>query len=155
MNSWSMLYDALMADAEWVEKMGGYEWTPSTSNVAIGTDVNPQFNLVGIDELMNNPSKNDYFKFNEDKVMEEVMDYIANTYRSHYNSGSGIQTLDLIESVGDAAAFCRSNILKYASRYDKKGAAKMDIKKIIHYAILLYHFTQKETKSDATGYETL
>lgn len=154
MNSWSMLYDALMEDAEWVEKMGGYEWTPSTSNVAIGTDVNPQFNLVGIDELMNNPSKNDYFKFNEDKVMEEVMDYISNTYRSHYNSGSGIQTLDLIESVGDAAAFCRSNILKYASRYDKKGAAKMDIKKIIHYAILLYHFTQKETKSDATGYET-
>lgn len=154
MNSWSMLYDALMEDAEWVEKMGGYEWTPSTSNVAIGTDVNPQFNLVGIDELMNNPSKNDYYKFNEDKVMEEVMDYISNTYRSHYNSGSGIQTLDLIESVGDAAAFCRSNILKYASRYDKKGAAKMDIKKIIHYAILLYHFTQKETKSDATGYET-
>lgn len=154
MNSWSMLYDALMEDAEWVEKMGGYEWTPSTSNVAIGTDVNPQFNLVGIDELMNNPSKNDYFKFNEDKVMEEVMDYISNTYRSHYNSGSGIQTLDLIESVGDAAAFCRSNILKYASRYDKKGAAMMDIKKIIHYAILLYHFTQKETKSDATGYET-
>ncbi len=154
MNSWSMLYDVLMEDAEWVEKMGGYEWTPSTSNVAIGTDVNPQFNLVGIDELMNNPSKNDYFKFNEDKVMEEVMDYISNTYRSHYNSGSGIQTLDLIESVGDAAAFCRSNILKYASRYDKKGAAMMDIKKIIHYAILLYHFTQKETKSDATGYET-
>ena len=154
MNLWSMPYDALMEDAEWVEKMGGYEWTPSTSNVAIGTDVNPQFNLVGIDELMNNPSKKDYFKFNEDKVMEEVMDYISNTYRSHYNSGSGIQTLDLIESVGDAAAFCRSNILKYASRYDKKGAAKMDIKKIIHYAILLYHFTQKETKSDATGYET-
>ena len=148
MNSWSMLYDALMEDAEWVEKMGGYEYTPLSS------DDTSQFNLVGIDELMNNPSKNDYFKFNEDKVMEEVMDYIANTYRSHYNSGSGIQTLDLIESVGDAAAFCRSNILKYASRYDKKGAAKMDIKKIIHYAILLYHFTQKETKSDATGYET-
>ena len=69
-------------------------------------------------------------------------------------SGNGIQTLDLIDSCGDAAAFCRSNILKYASRYDKKGSAKMDLKKIIHYAVLLYHFTTKDSESDEQGYET-
>ena len=81
------------------------------------------------------------FKFNEDVILNEVKDYISGTYRAHYNSGSGIQTLDLINSCGDAEAFCRSNILKYASRYDKKGTAKMDIQKIIHYAVLLYHFS--------------
>ena len=41
-----------------------------------------------------------------------------------------IQTLDLIEACGDGEAFCRSNILKYASRYDKKGTARRDIMKI-------------------------
>ena len=66
---------------------------------------------------------------------------------------SKIQTLDLIESVGDAEAFCRSNILKYASRYDKKGSAKMDIMKIIHYAILLYHFSGQNNEIE-TPYET-
>ena len=47
------------------------------------------------------------------KLDSEVKDYISGTYRAHYNSGSGIQTLDLINSCGDAEAFCRSNILKY------------------------------------------
>ena len=44
---------------------------------------------------------------------------------------------------GDAEAFCRSNILKYASRYDKKGTARRDIIKILHYGILLLHFSDK------------
>ena len=51
--------------------------------------------------------------------------------------------MDLIDSVGDAEAFCRSNILKYASRYDRKGTARKDIVKIVHYAILLLHFNDK------------
>ena len=37
----------------------------------------------------------------------------------------------------------RSNILKYASRYDKKGTARRDIMKIMHYAVLLMHFSDK------------
>ena len=65
------------------------------------------------------------FKYNEDALIQEPRDYIASTYNQHYSAGNDkIQTLDLIESVGDAEAFCRSNILKYASRYDKKGTAR-------------------------------
>ena len=79
-------------------------------------------------------------KYNEDEILKEVGDYISNTYRGHYSTG-GVQTLDLIDSVGDSEAFCRSNILKYASRYDRKGTARKDIIKIIHYAILLLHFS--------------
>ena len=84
-------------------------------------------------------------KYNEDVIMNELRDYIIGTYKQHYSAGDdSIQTLDLIESCGDAEAFCRSNILKYASRYDRKGTAKMDITKIMHYAVLLMHFSQKD-----------
>lgn len=84
-------------------------------------------------------------KYNENTTLDELNQYILGTYNRHYSAGNeGIQTLDLIEACGDAEAFCRSNILKYASRYDKKGSAKLDIMKIMHYAVLLYHFNQKE-----------
>ena len=56
--------------------------------------------------------------------------------------------LDLIEACGDGEAFCRSNILKYASRYDKKGTARRDIMKILHYAVLLMHFNDKNAKRE-------
>ena len=84
------------------------------------------------------------YKYNEDALLAELRDYISSTYGQHYSAGNdSIQTLDLIEACGDAEAFCRSNILKYASRYDKKGTARRDIIKILHYALLLLHFSDK------------
>ena len=83
-------------------------------------------------------------KYNEEALLAELRDYITGTYGQHYSAGNdAIQTLDLIEACGDAEAFCRSNILKYASRYDKKGTARRDIIKILHYALLLLHFSDK------------
>ena len=58
-------------------------------------------------------------KYNEKEILDEISDYISNTYGAHYSQSDGVQTLDLIDAIGDAEAFCRSNILKYASRYDK------------------------------------
>ena len=86
-------------------------------------------------------------KYNEDVILEKVRSYVSSTYGRHYSSGN-IQTLDLIEACGDAEAFCRSNILKYASRYDRKGTPKDDMLKIMHYAILLYHFNQNNNDSN-------
>lgn len=84
------------------------------------------------------------YKYNEEALLKELRDYISGTYGQHYSAGNNtIQTLDLIEACGDAEAFCRSNILKYASRYDKKGTARRDIIKILHYALLLLHFNDK------------
>jgi len=84
------------------------------------------------------------FKYNEDELIQELRDYILSTYTQHYSVGNNdIQTLDLIEAVGDAEAFCRSNILKYASRYDRKGTARRDLIKILHYGLLLLHFSDK------------
>ena len=90
----------------------------------------------------------DTLKYNENEILKEISDYISQTYRGHYSAGN-VQTLDLIDSVGDAEAFCRSNILKYASRYDRKGTARKDIIKIIHYAVLLCHFNDKRAAADA------
>ena len=103
--------------------------------------------LDSLDGIM--PEETQYMnrKYNEEEYLKEISEYIANTYRGHYSVGN-VQTLDLIDSVGDAEAFCRSNILKYASRYDRKGTARKDIIKIIHYAILLLHFNDKREKAD-------
>ena len=93
--------------------------------------------------------KNNKYKYSEDVILKELTDYIAGTYNQHYSAGDDkIQTLDLIEACGDGESFCRSNILKYASRYDKKGTARRDILKILHYAVLLMHFNDKNAKRE-------
>ena len=89
-----------------------------------------------------NTNQNGFWKYEENLTLKEIEDYLTSTYHSHYTSeNSKTQTLDLIESIGDAEAFTRSNAIKYLSRFGKKnGKSKMDILKAIHYCILLYHF---------------
>ena len=124
-NSWSMLYDEIL-------KMDDH----------INLNI-PNGNI----DITSSPSTP--FKYNEEEIVKELLDYIRGTYRQHYSAGDDkIQTLDLIEACGDGEAFCRSNILKYASRYDKKGTARRDIIKILHYAILLMHFNDKNAKRE-------
>ena len=94
-------------------------------------------------------------KYKEDESIEALKNYISTTYGGHYTSDTNdVQTLDLIESVGDAEAFCRSNAIKYLSRYDKKGQAKRDILKALHYSLLLYHFSGQLNETTTRGYET-
>ena len=95
---------------------------------------------------LDNPAQKQW-KYNENEILKELTGYITDTYSQHYSSDQ-IQTLDLIESCGDGEAFCRSNILKYASRYDKKGTARRDILKIMHYAVLLMYFNDKNTPTE-------
>ncbi len=94
-------------------------------------------------------------KYQEDKGIRDLKDYVSSTYQGHYtNDNSDVQTLDLIHSVGDAESFCRSNALKYLSRYDKKGQAKRDILKAMHYCLLLYYFSGHTNETPTRGYET-
>ena len=103
----------------------------------------------GDDHISLNMSKNNRYKYSEEKILRELTDYIVRTYDQHYSAGDDkIQTLDLIEACGDGEAFCRSNILKYASRYDRKGTARRDILKILHYAVLLMHFNDKNAQRE-------
>ena len=128
-----------------------YEVTIDTSNFDTvtfgGEDLTPAPTL-GIES--NNPRK-----YKEDEAIKALQDYISTTYGGHYTSKeNNVQTLDLIESVGDAEAFCRSNAIKYLSRYDKKGQAKRDILKALHYSLLLYHFSGQLNETTTRGYET-
>jgi hypothetical protein len=112
--------------------------------------INPPFTFNV--KMPENTNKNGFWKYEEDKTLKEIEQYLSSTYHSHYTSEtSKTQTLDLIESIGDAEAFTRSNAIKYLSRFGKKnGKSKMDILKAIHYCILLYHFASlhKNTTSD-------
>ena len=108
----------------------------------LSTLSSPDTISFNIPDLPTTDNKNGRWKYNEDVILKEVRDYLGMTYRSHYTSQeSKTQTLDLIEGIGDAEPFCRSNAIKYLSRFGKKdGKSKNDILKAIHYCILLYHF---------------
>jgi len=111
----------------------------------LGGEDSLSFNL-DMTTASNNPNR---FKYSEERILKELTDYISATYNQHYSSGDdAVQTLDLIEACGDGESFCRSNILKYASRYDKKGTARRDIMKILHYAVLLMHFNDKNAQRE-------
>ena len=94
-------------------------------------------------------------KYQEDEGIKDLRDYISSTYSGHYTSDqNNTQTLDLIQSVGDAESFCRSNAIKYLARYDRKGQAKRDILKAMHYCLLLYYFSGQTHETPTRGYET-
>ena len=219
---WSDVEDNRDSDLDWIEKSGGFEWTPGspwppevpdeeadsgdtyteafdhlmgddgfhspqieidTSNCAAGnTATEPEHSEYYYDYTRNDPdmpnpfpadplADNDdqiahhisneindealshfgyntvppyitsTFKYEEDAILKQAEDYIAKTYELHYTGDKGTQTLDLIESIGDAEAFCRSNAIKYLSRFGKKdGKNEKDILKAIHYCTLLHHF---------------
>ena len=186
-------------DLDWIEKSGGFEWTPGspwppevpdevehsdawydyTRNdpdrenpftdpidraradfvVGGGNTANPYSDafdhymgdyMADVDDQrahhFGNNTVSPYitktFKYEEDVILKQAEEYIAKTYELHYTGDEGkMQTLDLIESIGDAEAFCRSNAIKYLSRFGKKdGKNEKDILKAIHYCTLLHHF---------------
>jgi hypothetical protein len=105
------------------------------------------------DELeMKNAKDEIFWKYNEGKILREVESYLSSTYRGHYvGEETKVQTLDLIDSIGDSEAFCRSNAIKYLSRFGKKdGKSRTDILKVIHYAFLLYHFADLPFSEEST-----
>ena len=96
---------------------------------------------------------NHLWKYNEDKILKDIEDYVVSTYHGHYcgdeDGYADIQTIDLMAAKKLAAGFCQANILKYGSRYgDKEGRNKRDLMKVIHYAMLLLHFDGHYTRKD-------
>ena len=74
-------------------------------------------------------------KFNEHAILEEVDNYIADTYGLHYGKGK-YQATDMIIDAGHGEGFCIGNIMKYAMRCGKKDEKEKELLKIIHYAII-------------------
>lgn len=96
------------------------------------------------------------FKYREDETLKDVNNYIAGTYNNHYaNEKDTVQVLDLISGLGDAEAFCRSNAIKYLSRFGKKsGKNKQDLLKAMHYCVLLYYFSEVWNENHDNGLNT-
>ena len=165
--------------SEWVKQNGGYEYTPlpDPDDPKNYPDFRPDSAYVYESpdggktvtrrksgslekEVIQKPEPNLNFKshkYGEDKGIEDLKSYVTSTYNGHYTSDqNNTQTLDLIQSVGDAESFCRSNAIKYLARYDRKGQAKNDILKAMHYCLLLYYFSGNTQDPDYTNarYET-
>ena len=165
--------------SEWVKQNGGYEYTPlpDPDDPKNYPDFRPDSAYVYESpdggktvtrrrqgslekEVILKPEPNLDFKshkYQEDKGIEDLKSYVSSTYNGHYTSDqNNTQTLDLIQSVGDAESFCRSNAIKYLARYDRKGQAKNDILKAMHYCLLLYYFSGNTQDPDYTNarYET-
>ena len=85
-------------------------------------------------------------KFNEDKVLVWVENYIRATYDAHYSKNK-IQPTEFVFDSDHGEGFCIGNIIKYAQRYGKKdGYNEKDLLKIVHYAIILLgkeHYDKK------------
>ena len=126
-----------------------------TLNLDFSSCYSHQDDVISFDQPTPGIESNNPRKYKEDESIKALQDYISTTYGGHYTSKeNNVQTLDLIESVGDAESFCRSNAIKYLSRYDKKGQAKRDILKALHYSLLLYHFSGQLNETPTRGYET-
>ena len=170
--------------SEWVKQNGGYEYTPLPERLGEfsrrfpdpddpknyppyvyespdGGETVTRRKAGSLEkEVIRKPETNLDFKshkYQEDKGIEDLKSYVSSTYQGHYTSDqNNTQTLDLIQSVGDAESFCRSNAIKYLARYDRKGQAKNDILKAMHYCLLLYYFSGNAEQPDYTNtrYET-
>ena len=131
MNAWSMAAEEYFDDLE--------------------ADSNDSYSVSITNYTKTTSKDNTFWKYDEGKILREIEDYLSSTYKGHYVSDeTRIQTLDLIASIGDAEAFCRSNAIKYLTRFGKKdGKNRKDLLKVIHYTILLYHFADLPFSEDA------
>jgi hypothetical protein len=76
------------------------------------------------------------YKYNEGEILQQVQDYIDETYGEHYSTNK-YQATEFIIDGGHGEGFCLGNVMKYAQRYGKKdGYNRKDLMKIIHYAII-------------------
>jgi hypothetical protein len=131
------------------------DWRPMPNIVESAMSINEHsgyFDLTKTSFTMTDKT-NHLWKYNEDKILKEIQDYVTSTYHGHYCGDSDgyadIQTIDLMAAKKLAAGFCQANILKYGSRYgDKDGRNKRDLMKVIHYAMLLLHFDGHYTRKD-------
>ena len=99
------------------------------------------------------------YVFNENEYLKEIRTTIDKTYTSHYAQNK-IQSTEFINDAGHGEGFCIGNIIKYAQRYGKKsGYNRDDLKKIIHYTIIMMHlhdnYYLREKKNDETKEKTI
>ena len=76
------------------------------------------------------------FRYKEDKIIEDIENYVKSTYGQHYVAeAKGSQVIDIWEANGSLQSM----------RYGKKdGKNKKDLLKAVHYIILMMYVDEKE-----------
>jgi len=88
------------------------------------------------------------YKFQENKSLKELREYIDRTYDGHYSTDK-YQATDMIIDAGHGEGFCMGNIMKYAKRYGRKdGKNRDDLMKVLHYGIIMLHINDTESENE-------
>jgi len=88
------------------------------------------------------------YRYNEDKYLDELQDYIISTYSQHYSKNK-YQATEFILDSGHGEGFCLGNVLKYAQRYGKKdGKNRKDLLKILHYTMIALYNLDMELNNE-------
>lgn len=86
------------------------------------------------------------YKYDENFIVQELLDYINQTYDEHYATGE-IEVTEFLMDKGLGDGHCLGNVIEYAARYGKKdGYNRKDLFKIAHYAILQIYLHDKENR---------
>ena len=80
------------------------------------------------------------YAYNEPKILKELSDYVDATYDQRYVGRDNLQCGQVWESIGIGKEAYQAAIIKYAMRFGKKGGNNpADLKKIMHYTMMLYN----------------
>ena len=71
-------------DLDWIEKSGGYEWTP-------GSPWPPSEFSIEEEDYYNTkmnyePQRNHQYKYHEEEILKDIEEYVSSTYQGHYLS---------------------------------------------------------------------
>ena len=84
------------------------------------------------------------YKYNEDKYLNELNNYINGTYGEHYVA-KDIQVIDIWESLDTLDTTARDTSIKYLMRHGKKdGKNRKDLLKTMHYIFLMMYAEDKK-----------
>jgi hypothetical protein len=88
------------------------------------------------------------YKYNEDKYLREVANYVDGTYGEHYVAGD-IQVIDIWQSMESLDTTARDTAIKYLCRYGKKaGKNRKDLLKAMHYIMLMMYAEDSINKGE-------
>lgn len=80
------------------------------------------------------------WKYHENEIVGDLLDYLATTYGEHYAIEENLQCFDAMIAMGNADTTFRDTAMKYLWRYGKKeDKNKRDLFKALHYITLMLH----------------
>ena len=102
-------------------KTNDFDLMPDIHQFTLSEGGDATLNLIKTPVTMSeDTNKNGFWKYNEDKILKQLEQYISSTYSQHYvdRTGGGTeQTLDKIKH-NRREGFCAGNVTKYIDRYE-------------------------------------